>query len=408
LISVEHLVKYYGEVMAVDDLSFEIEEGHVYGFLGPNGAGKSTTMNIMTGCLSATAGRVLIDNHDIFEEPGPAKQLIGYLPEQPPLYVSETPAEYLKFVGEAKGLRGERLRRQIDEVIGQTGLEPVRRRRIAALSKGYRQRVGIAQALLGDPKVIILDEPTIGLDPLQIIEIRDLIKELGRRRTVIFSSHILSEVQAICDRILIIAQGKLVAFDEPGKLEQDHRAAGEVRLLAEAGEDEAREILAGVEHVSGVTLEPAGEGRAVARVRTDQDDIHDLSRALFFAFAARGKALLEMTVKTANLEDVFIGLTESAAAAAEDEAEAEAEAEAEPDDPAEVTDDVTEPDATDDERDEADECDIGDGSVCHTDAADAGVTNGTVPNVTPTDGESVTNGTVPNVTPPMSRRMGRV
>ena len=172
MIKVEHLTKYYGDFLAVDDLSFTIEEGHVYGFLGPNGAGKSTTMNILTGCLSATSGRVEIGGHDIFEEPGEAKHLIGYLPEQPPLYLSETPEEYLRFVGEAKGLRGGELTAQIEAVMEQVKIESVRHRRISALSKGYRQRVGIAQALLGDPKVIILDEPTVGLDPIQIIEIR--------------------------------------------------------------------------------------------------------------------------------------------------------------------------------------------------------------------------------------------
>ena len=178
MIQVEHLTKCYGDVTAVDDLSFEIEGGHVYGFLGPNGAGKSTTMNIMTGCLSATKGSVKIEGFDIFEEPAEAKRRIGYLPEQPPLYMNETPMEYLRFVGEAKGIKGKELERQIGSVLERTGLTEVRNRRISALSKGYKQRVGIAQALLGDPKVIILDEPTVGLDPLQIIEIRDLIRDL--------------------------------------------------------------------------------------------------------------------------------------------------------------------------------------------------------------------------------------
>ena len=213
MISVEHLTKCYGDFMAVDDLSFQIEDGHVYGFLGPNGAGKSTTMNIMTGCLSATEGYVKIDGHDIFEEPNCAKRLVGYLPEQPPLYMNETPREYLKFIGEAKGLRGQELKEQIDQVIQKTKLGEVQNRLISKLSKGYKQRVGIAQALLGNPKVIILDEPTVGLDPFQIIEIRDLIKELGKTHTVIFSSHILSEVQAICEKILIINKGKLIAYD---------------------------------------------------------------------------------------------------------------------------------------------------------------------------------------------------
>ena len=175
MITVEHLTKKYGDHLAVDDLSFTIEEGHVYGFLGPNGAGKSTTMNIMTGCLSATEGSVTIDGHDIFEEPEKAKKCIGYLPEQPPLYMNESPRDYLRFVGEARGLKGAELAQQVDSVICQTGIEKVAHRRISQLSKGYKQRVGIAQALLGNPKVIILDEPTVGLDPIQIIEIRDLI-----------------------------------------------------------------------------------------------------------------------------------------------------------------------------------------------------------------------------------------
>ena len=211
MIRVEHLTKSYGNFLAVDDLSFDIDDGHVYGFLGPNGAGKSTTMNIMTGCLSPTAGKVTIDGHDILDEPETAKRRIGYLPEQPPLYVNETPEEYLEFVGEAKGLRGAELKAQMEDVIVRTGIGNVRNRLISALSKGYRQRVGIAQALLGNPGTIILDEPTVGLDPIQIIEIRDLIKDLGQTHSVIFSSHILSEVQAICETVLIINRGKLVA-----------------------------------------------------------------------------------------------------------------------------------------------------------------------------------------------------
>ena len=196
MIQVSHLTKYYGDFLAVNDLSFEIQDGHVYGFLGPNGAGKSTTMNIMTGCLSPTDGTVKIGGFDILEQPEAAKKLIGYLPEQPPLYPNETPQEYLTFVGEAKGLRGKELREEIDSAVQSAGIENVRDRLIGTLSKGYRQRVGIAQALLGKPQVIILDEPTVGLDPIQIIEIRDFMKELGKTHTVILSSHILSEVQA--------------------------------------------------------------------------------------------------------------------------------------------------------------------------------------------------------------------
>ena len=312
MITVEHLTKYYGDFMAVDDLSFEIEEGHVYGFLGPNGAGKSTTMNIMTGCLSATEGHVRIDGYDIFEEAEKAKKRIGYLPEQPPLYMNETPLEYLRFVGEAKGLHGAELDRQITRVVGQTRIDGVKNRRISALSKGYKQRVGIAQALLGNPKVIILDEPTVGLDPIQIIEIRDLIRELGREHTVVFSSHSLSEVQTICDQILIIAKGKLVAFDEPGNLERRLLAPSEITLTAEATEQEVRDILSGVGRITGLDLEREAAGNVMARLKTEHDDIYEVSRAVFFAFAEQKKALLEMTLKKANLEDIFLELTDNA------------------------------------------------------------------------------------------------
>ena len=311
MITVEHLTKCYGDLMAVSDLSFSIEEGHVYGFLGPNGAGKSTTMNIMTGCLSATSGSVRIDGHDIFEEPRMAKSLIGYLPEQPPLYLNETPMEYLRFVGEAKGLRGADLDVQIQEVIVQTRIEDVKNRRISALSKGYRQRVGIAQALLGNPKVIILDEPTVGLDPLQIIEIRDLIRQLGQTHTVIFSSHILSEVQTICDEILIIAHGKLVAFGDPESLEKQLLSPSEITLTAEAAAGEIRCLAAGIPHVTDLTVAAEAPGLTTVRVRTDAEDIHDTSRALFFAFAQQEIPLLEMSLKRANLEDIFIELTEN-------------------------------------------------------------------------------------------------
>lgn len=215
MIEVSHLTKRYGAHLAVSDLSFNIEDGQIYGFLGPNGAGKSTTMNIMTGCLAASSGEVRIDGHDIFEESGAAKRLLGYLPEQPPLYMDRTPREYLTFVGRAKGLSRAQLAEQMERVMSVTQIGDVADRLIKNLSKGYRQRVGIAQALLGDPKIVILDEPTVGLDPRQIIEIRDLIKDLGREHTVILSSHILSEVQAVCQTILIISKGRLVACDTP-------------------------------------------------------------------------------------------------------------------------------------------------------------------------------------------------
>ena len=311
MIKVEHLTKYYGDFLAVSDLSFEIEEGHVYGFLGPNGAGKTTTMNIMTGCLSATSGRVEVGGYDIFEEAGQAKRLIGYLPEQPPLYMNETPAEYLRFVGEAKGLKGEELRTQVEKVIRQVRIEAVRDRRISALSKGYKQRVGIAQALLGNPKVIILDEPTVGLDPIQIIEIRDLIKELGREHTVILSSHILSEVQAICEKILIIAHGRLVAFDTPDKLERNLLAANEITFTTDAKSDVVRRLLSKVDHLTDVQLEKREDGLLSARLKTDSKEIYAVARQILCAVAEEDQPLLELNLKKASLEDIFIELTES-------------------------------------------------------------------------------------------------
>ncbi|MDE7029565.1 MAG: ABC transporter ATP-binding protein [Lachnospiraceae bacterium] len=311
MITVEHLTKRYGDFTAVNDLSFEIEDGHVYGFLGPNGAGKSTTMNVMTGCLSATKGHVRIDGYDIFEEPDRAKKRIGYLPEQPPLYMNETPLEYLKFVGEAKGVKGRELHRQIESVISQTRLEDVKDRLISNLSKGYRQRVGIAQALLGNPGVIILDEPTVGLDPIQIIEIRDLIRQLGQAHTVILSSHILSEVQTICEKVLIIDKGKLVAFDEPENLERLLMASNAVSFLAEAETDEIKEVLEEIEAAADWQIKKQENGSVRVDVKIESGETADVCRHIFFAFAKREKALLELTSKKANLEDVFLELTES-------------------------------------------------------------------------------------------------
>lgn len=310
MICVEHLTKYYGDHLAVEDVSFEIETGHVYGFLGPNGAGKSTTMNIMTGCLSATAGTVKIDGHDIFEEPNAAKRCIGYLPEHPPLYMSETPAEYLSFVAEAKGLRGNARKEQIQSVMERTGILGVKDRRISQLSKGYKQRVGIAQALLGNPQVIILDEPTVGLDPIQILEIRDLIRELGKTHTVIFSSHILSEVQAICDQIIMIAKGKLVAFGSPEELQKQLLSPTEIQLTTNAPAEKIDGILRGVAHITQVTTEVLGKQTRV-HIKTDDGDLDGLSGALFRAFAGNNWIIYEQNVKKGNLEDVFVELTET-------------------------------------------------------------------------------------------------
>ena len=321
MIKAEHLTKCYGDFTAVNDLSFEIDEGHVYGFLGPNGAGKSTTMNMMTGCLSATAGRITIGGHDIFEEPQTAKKLIGYLPEQPPLYLGETPQEYLHFVGEAKGLHGQALKAQIDEAVEKTGIAGVRHQIIGTLSKGYRQRVGIAQALLGNPRVIILDEPTVGLDPIQIIEIRELIRSLGETHTVILSSHILSEVQAICEKVMIISKGRLVAFDTPENLETMMKRDNGINLSVEGDVDAVNAVLGAL--AGGRTWECTEEDDGLVSVflRTENDDTRALCHDLFFAFAGAGMAIVEMGSHRANLEEIFIELTEHTDAEEADAAE---------------------------------------------------------------------------------------
>ena len=327
MIEVRHLSKRYGTHLAVDDLSFSIDRGVVYGFLGPNGAGKSTTMNIMTGCLGATEGEVLIDGHNVAEEPMEAKKHIGYLPELPPLYGDMTPEEYLRFVARAKGLRREESARQIETVMEKTRIADVRKRLIRNLSKGYRQRVGIAQALLGNPEVIILDEPTVGLDPAQIIEIRELIRELGKEHTLVLSSHILSEVQAVCDSIQILSKGRLVACDTAENLTKLMRGRENLRLLTRVEEETVRPI---VKKVDGVESLAFAEEDGLTAVDVTPVEGQDVREALFNAFAETKVPLLELRTEKASLEDVFLELTggeaqpEAVSASKETEAPAEA------------------------------------------------------------------------------------
>lgn len=314
MIEVKHLTKNYGRHTAVNDLSFTVEKGQIYGFLGPNGAGKTTTMSIMTGCLAATSGEVKIDGHDIFEEAREAKKLIGYLPEQPPLYLDRTPRECLTFVGRAKGVPAADLDRQIQEIMRTTQIEDVKDRLIRNLSKGYKQRVGIAQALMGNPEVIILDEPTVGLDPRQIIEIRELIAQLGKDHTVILSSHILSEVQAICQTILIISKGKLIACDTPENLERLFAGTASVILTADATK---ADTLAIVKKASpGTTVEVVSAKGSHTTVKIEAIAPEALCRSLFFAFSEEKKAITQLTTAKASLEDIFIELTEGAPAQA--------------------------------------------------------------------------------------------
>lgn len=306
MIEVKGLTKKYGTHTAVSNLSFTIEENQVYGFLGPNGAGKSTTMNMITGCLSATEGSVAIDGFDIYENAVDAKKRIGYLPEIPPLYVDMTPAEYLAFVAEAKKVEKSERKSQIESAMEETGIKNIQNRLIKNLSKGYRQRVGIAQALIGNPSIIILDEPTVGLDPKQIIEIRDLIKKLGEKHTVILSSHILSEVQAVCDKILIISNGKLVACDTPENLENLFAGSKTVKLTVRGDGEKIKTALRSIPEIKNIDCTAAGD-KTMVEIKTDKDC--DIAENVFFALADARLPILRMTEETATLEDIFLELT---------------------------------------------------------------------------------------------------
>ena len=310
MIEVNHLCKRYGNHTAVWDLSFHIEKGQIYGFLGPNGAGKSTTMNIMTGCLAATSGQVRIGGFDIFEDAQQAKKLIGYLPEQPPLYLDRTPREYLTFVARAKGIRESDIPNQLSHVMAVTQIQDIADRLIKNLSKGYKQRVGIAQAILGDPEVIILDEPTVGLDPRQITEIRELIQQLGKDHTVILSSHILSEVQAVCQTILIISKGKLVVCDSPENLERLFAGTATVNLVVEAQEKNIRGILQDISGLVEIHTKPMEDGCCQVQVELEGHDDRKACRDLFFAFSRANCPILQMSVAKASLEDIFLELTQ--------------------------------------------------------------------------------------------------
>lgn len=327
MIEVKNLTKYYGDHKAVDNISFSIKDGTVCGFLGPNGAGKSTTMNIMTGCLSATEGSVTISGFDIFDNPIEAKRMIGYLPEQPPLYYEETPREYLRFVAEAKKIPGGHIRDEIERIMKETQITEVADRLIKNLSKGYKQRVGIAQTLIGNPKVVILDEPTVGLDPIQVVEIRDLIKSLGQKHTVILSSHILSEVQNMCDEILIISKGKLIAYDTAENLEKMFQPKSAIEMLTDAGREEAEQVLSGIEGIEDVAFEDGDGGMLQIRIETVPEKVAPIMRVLSIEFAEVKRAVLKMDIVKANLEEIFIELTSSEGEEKENSGEEEEEKE---------------------------------------------------------------------------------
>lgn len=308
MIEISHLTKKYGTHVAVDDLNLTIEPGRIYGFLGPNGAGKSTTMNMITGYLGATEGIIKINGFDILAQPEDAKKCIGYLPELPPLYMDMTVEEYLLFAAELKKIPKEKRKPYVEDAMATTKITDMRGRLIKNLSKGYRQRVGLAQAVLGYPEVIILDEPTVGLDPKQIIEIRDLIQSLDKKHTVILSSHILSEVRAVCDYIFIISHGKLVASEETEELVERMSGGQVIELKLKAEEEKVKEFFADAEHITAVETKELPED-GVTEVTVTAEKNKDVREEIFHICAESDMPILEMINGGKSLEDIFLELT---------------------------------------------------------------------------------------------------
>ena len=310
MVEVKNLTKRYGNMTAVDDISFSVDSGEILGFLGPNGAGKSTTMNIITGYISSTKGTVTVDGYEILGNPKEAKRRIGYLPEIPPLYVDMTAEKYLQFMFDLKKVKLPK-KQHIDEVMRLVKITDVSNRIIKNLSKGYRQRVGFAQALLGNPPVLILDEPTVGLDPQQIIEMRKLIKSLGKKHTVILSSHVLSEISATCDRIVVISNGKLVADARTDELSSSISGAQKLQLDLDGTEGSAASALKGISVIDGVTkIKKQGSvGNNITRYVIDYQTGVDIRKSVFRAVASTDCAIVGMESGNATLEDSFLQLT---------------------------------------------------------------------------------------------------
>lgn len=308
MIEIQNLTKKYGQIKAVDDISFTVEKGEILGFLGPNGAGKSTTMNIITGYLPSSEGSVKVCGHDIMAEPIEVKKKVGYLPEQPPLYLDMTVLEYLGFVSDLKGVDKKQKKSQLSDILELVKITDVRGRVIKNLSKGYRQRVGLAQALIGNPEVLILDEPTVGLDPKQIIEIRKLVKALGKEHTIILSSHILPEVSAVCERVVIINKGKIVAIDTPENLSKGFGTASRLSVTI-AGPKSS--VTGYIRDIYGVKLVEANieKEKDIINYVVESDKEMDIRRPLFFAMAKAGYPILELKSMDMTLEDIFLQLT---------------------------------------------------------------------------------------------------
>lgn len=310
MIEIQNLTKSYGQIKAVNNINFTVEKGEVLGFLGPNGAGKSTTMNIITGFIPSTEGTVKVCGYDIMENPAEVKKRIGYLPELPPLYMDMTVSEYLNFVADLKDVSKKLKKSQLSDIMELVKLTDVRGRLVKNLSKGYKQRVGLAQALLGNPEVLILDEPTVGLDPKQIIEIRKLIKALGKQHTIILSSHILPEVSAVCERVVIINKGQIAAIDTPENLS---KGMGTVSKLSVSIAGPKSSVIGSIEDIYGIKYVESHleKDKDVIQYVIESDKDIDIRRPLFFAMAKAGYPILEMKSMDLTLEDIFLQITTS-------------------------------------------------------------------------------------------------
>lgn len=322
MIQVTGLTRRYGSALAVSDLSFSVKEGEIVGFLGPNGAGKSTTMNMITGCLRPTAGTVTLGGYNIDTDADQARKMIGYLPENPPLYPDMTVDEYLAFVYSLKKCTIP-YEEHLEQVCKMSGLNDVRERIIRNLSKGYRQRVGLAQALIGDPKVLILDEPTVGLDPKQIIEIRETIRSLSQKHTIILSSHILPEVQAVCDRILVIHHGKIVADGTSAELSERMEGAEQLDMTIEGETEAVLRTLCAIPGVTDANIIREDGKKSIYRITAEKDT--DIRRNVFDALSQNHMAILSMQQVELSLEDIFLELTETSLSAPEAEPQEESE-----------------------------------------------------------------------------------
>lgn len=308
MIEIRHLTKKYGSHVAVSDLNLTVEKGKIYGFLGPNGAGKSTTMNMITGYLAPTEGEILIEGHDILKEPEAAKACIGYLPEIPPVYPEMTVKEYLNFTADLKRIKKSEKAEAVENAMNLVKIKDVEKRLIKHLSKGYKQRVGLAQAILGMPEVIILDEPTVGLDPKQIIEMRDLIRGLGKNHTVILSSHILSEISAVCDYIFVISKGKLVASDSTENLEKQFAGGNQLEVSIRGEEEKAKAIVQALKGVDSVRVLDRKESNTCC-LQVNVKKKRDIREELFYALAEAKMPIYELHSGSKSLEDIFLTLT---------------------------------------------------------------------------------------------------